>query len=50
MFSIFLHSIVFELCMMTKNKKKDEIKKVNKIEIFLLGFLTLLKVSRTCIE
>ena len=45
MFNIFMHRIVLELCRMEK-KRKEEVrrrKKMNKIEIFMLGFLDFAK-------
>ena len=48
MFNICTHCIVFELSLMKKKKKKKEEeerrrKKMNKIEIFMFGFLDFAK-------
>ena len=51
MFNICIHNIVFEICLMKqkerKKEKRKERKKMDKIEIFMFGFSTLLKVSGT---
>ena len=43
MFNICTHRIVFELCLM----KEERIKKMNKIEIFMFGFLNFAKGERS---
>ena len=47
MFSICIHCILFELCLAKRKKEKRRRKKMNKIEIFVFGFSTLLKASGT---
>ena len=44
MLNISTYSIVFELCLMEKKKKEERRrKKMNKIEIFIFGFLDFAK-------
>ena len=50
MHNICTHCIVFELCVKEKKKEKKARKKMNKIDIFMFGFLDLVTKVRGTYE